>query len=182
MNLPRTVAHHKSYSLKSQGSVIILVCEIRLDEKVLGKETTMRIGLTRRDMLQSVAVGAMSMALPERLRGAQKDGKAKQPAAKPLTFFGWSDTHIPVGGDGSKLLPAIDAMNRLPGKEGLSEEHRRPRRHTRIRIPLRRHYRTANASSEEDIRGPDHKATEISELRDISGNSGNPDYRPSRPA
>ena len=56
------------------------------------------------------------MALPETIQGAQKDGKAKQPAARPLTFFGWSDTHIPVGGDGSKLLPAIDAMNRLPGK------------------------------------------------------------------
>ena len=56
------------------------------------------------------------MALPERLRGAQKDSESKQPAAKPLTFFGWSDTHIPVDGDGRKLLPAIDAMNRLPHK------------------------------------------------------------------
>ncbi len=56
------------------------------------------------------------MALPETMRGAQKDDKTKQPAAEPLTFFGWSDTHIPTDGDGSKLLPAIDAMNRLPGK------------------------------------------------------------------
>ncbi len=56
------------------------------------------------------------MALPGRLQGAQQDSKDKQPAPKPLTFFGWSDTHIPADGDGSKLLPAIDAMNRLPGK------------------------------------------------------------------
>lgn len=76
----------------------------------------MSIGFTRRDMLMSMGVGAMSMALPKRLQGAQKAGKAKQPPSKPLTFFGWSDTHIPVDGDGSKLLPAIDAMNRLPGK------------------------------------------------------------------
>jgi predicted phosphodiesterase len=66
-------------------------------------------------MLQAIGAGAASMALPETIQGAQKDGEAKQPAAKPLTFFGWSDTHIPTDGDGSKLLPAIDAMNRLPG-------------------------------------------------------------------
>jgi hypothetical protein len=54
--------------------------------------------------------------LPKRLHGAQKDSKRKQAAGKPLTFFGWSDTHIPTHGDGSKLWPAVDAMNRLPGK------------------------------------------------------------------
>ena len=43
------------------------------------------------------------------------------PAAEPvekqstLTFFGWSDQHVQVDGDGSHLLPAIDAMNGLPG-------------------------------------------------------------------
>ena len=76
----------------------------------------MSIGITRRDMLQLIGVGATSMALPKRLQGAQKDGEGKQAAGKPLTFFGWSDTHIPAHGDGSKLWPAIDAMNLLPGK------------------------------------------------------------------
>jgi hypothetical protein len=34
-----------------------------------------------------------------------------------LTFFGWSDQHVAVNGDGQHLLPAIDAMNSLPGRE-----------------------------------------------------------------
>ncbi len=34
-----------------------------------------------------------------------------------LTFFGWSDQHVGVNGDGQHLLPAIDAMNSLPGTE-----------------------------------------------------------------
>ena len=76
----------------------------------------MSIGITRRDMLQLIGVGATSMALPKRIQGAQKDGESKQAEGKPLTFFGWSDTHIPAHGDGSKLWPAIDAMNLLPGK------------------------------------------------------------------
>ena len=43
------------------------------------------------------------------------------PAAQPvdknttLTFFGWSDQHVQVDGDGSHLIPAIDAINGLPG-------------------------------------------------------------------
>jgi len=37
-------------------------------------------------------------------------------AAKPeLTFFGWSDQHVQTNGDGGHLVPAIEAMNRLPG-------------------------------------------------------------------
>ncbi len=71
---------------------------------------------TRREALKSIGVGAMLTAFSGRLRASQKDAKAKQEAEKPLTFFGWSDTHIPAGGDGSKLLPAIDAMNHLLGK------------------------------------------------------------------
>lgn len=39
-------------------------------------------------------------------------GSAGEP---DLTFFGWSDQHVAVNGDGSHLVPAIDAMNRLPG-------------------------------------------------------------------
>lgn len=33
-----------------------------------------------------------------------------------LTFFGWSDQHVQTNGDGEHLLPAIDALNELPGK------------------------------------------------------------------
>jgi len=33
-----------------------------------------------------------------------------------LTFFGWSDQHVPVDGNGEHLFPAIDAMNALPGR------------------------------------------------------------------
>ncbi|MBN1803660.1 MAG: metallophosphoesterase [Sedimentisphaerales bacterium] len=76
----------------------------------------MSIELTRRYMLQLAGVAVTSMALPKRLQPAKKDSDAKQTAKKSLTFFGWSDTHIPVNGDGSKLWPAIDAMNLLPGK------------------------------------------------------------------
>jgi len=40
-----------------------------------------------------------------------------RPEAKiALTFFGWSDQHVPVDGNGEHLLPAIDAMNALPGQ------------------------------------------------------------------
>ena len=34
-----------------------------------------------------------------------------------LTFFGWSDQHVQTDGDGSHLLPAIEAMNALPGTD-----------------------------------------------------------------
>jgi hypothetical protein len=44
--------------------------------------------------------------------GAQK--APDQPPA--LTFFGWSDQHIQVDGNGEHLIPAIDAMNTLPGR------------------------------------------------------------------
>jgi calcineurin-like phosphoesterase family protein len=32
-----------------------------------------------------------------------------------LTFFGWSDQHVQTDGSGDHLLPAIEAMNGLPG-------------------------------------------------------------------
>ena len=68
-------------------------------------------------MLKLVGTGVISTVLPKSSQSGQKDAKGKQTSRKPLTFFGWSDTHIPVHGDGSKLWPAIDAMNQLPGKE-----------------------------------------------------------------
>ncbi len=44
-------------------------------------------------------------------------GAEKAPGPAPaLTFFGWSDQHITADGDGKHLIPAIDAMNTLPGK------------------------------------------------------------------
>ena len=36
-------------------------------------------------------------------------------AEEGLTFFGWSDQHVPASGEAKHLLPAIDAMNALPG-------------------------------------------------------------------
>ncbi|NQT13501.1 MAG: hypothetical protein HQ582_12175 [Planctomycetes bacterium] len=33
-----------------------------------------------------------------------------------LTFFGWSDQHVRTDGDGRHLVPAIEAMNALPGR------------------------------------------------------------------
>ncbi len=33
-----------------------------------------------------------------------------------LTFFGWSDQHVQTDGSAEHLLPAIDAMNTLPGR------------------------------------------------------------------
>ena len=36
--------------------------------------------------------------------------------AQGLTFFGWSDQHVGVDGDGAHLVPAIDAMNGLAGR------------------------------------------------------------------
>ena len=38
-----------------------------------------------------------------------------EPAITELTFFGWSDQHVKTDGSGDHLLPAIDAMNALPG-------------------------------------------------------------------
>jgi peroxiredoxin len=37
-------------------------------------------------------------------------------ARADLTFFGWSDQHIKTDGNGEHLVPAIEAMNSLPGK------------------------------------------------------------------
>lgn len=40
---------------------------------------------------------------------------AAGPSQVGLTFFGWSDQHVQTDGNGDHLIPAIDAMNRLPG-------------------------------------------------------------------
>lgn len=41
--------------------------------------------------------------------------KAETPSSIELTFFGWSDQHVQTDGNGEHLVPAIDAMNELPG-------------------------------------------------------------------
>ena len=54
-------------------------------------------------MLRLIGVGAASISLPTKMLAAQKDAQSKHASEKTLTFFGWSDTHIPVNGGGSKL-------------------------------------------------------------------------------
>jgi hypothetical protein len=34
-----------------------------------------------------------------------------------LTFFGWSDQHVQTSGDAGHLIPAVEAMNALPGTD-----------------------------------------------------------------
>jgi hypothetical protein len=60
-------------------------------------------------MLSLVSVGAIAWA------GGRRAG-AQQADEIDLTFFGWSDQHVGTKGQGDHLLPAIDAMNELPGK------------------------------------------------------------------
>jgi hypothetical protein len=45
-------------------------------------------------------------------------GLAAEPPTQSagLTFFGWSDQHIPVDGNAVHLIPAIDAMNAMAGR------------------------------------------------------------------
>ena len=38
-------------------------------------------------------------------------------AEQGLTFFGWSDQHVLPDGNAKHLIPAIDAMNSLPGTD-----------------------------------------------------------------
>jgi hypothetical protein len=44
--------------------------------------------------------------------GLAADAASDEPA---LTFFGWSDQHVQTDGNARHLVPAIDAMNTLPG-------------------------------------------------------------------
>ncbi len=59
-----------------------------------------------------VAVALLGLWLTPFGRSAEK---ASDPPAT-LTFFGWSDQHIKADGDGQHLIPAIEAMNALPGR------------------------------------------------------------------
>ena len=58
-----------------------------------------------------VAIVALAGLVPA-TRGAEPE--AENP--KALTFFGWSDQHVQTDGNGEHLVPAIDAMNALPGR------------------------------------------------------------------
>lgn len=55
---------------------------------------------------------ALLPALAPSLRAAEAPPRS---ATNDLTFFGWSDQHVPLGGAGTHLHAAIDAMNALPG-------------------------------------------------------------------
>jgi len=46
---------------------------------------------------------------------AHARGALAQETPATLTFFGWSDQHVQTDGNGEHLVPAIDAMNQLPG-------------------------------------------------------------------
>jgi hypothetical protein len=57
-----------------------------------------------------------AMALLGVWLAAMSQGVEETPNRTALTFFGWSDQHVSVKGDGEHLIPAIDAMNNLPGR------------------------------------------------------------------
>lgn len=65
-------------------------------------------------MFHSAKLGAMSVAAAALVAAA---GTANRAAADEvgLTFFGWSDQHVQTDGNADHLLPAVDAMNELPG-------------------------------------------------------------------
>jgi len=58
-----------------------------------------------------VAIVALAGLVP-----ASWGAEPKPEDPKALTFFGWSDQHVQTDGSGEHLLPAIDAMNALPGR------------------------------------------------------------------
>lgn len=65
----------------------------------------------RRDLLKAFGFGAAAMT------GLESNAAAQENAGDAsLTFFGWSDTHVPVNGDEAKFMTAIEAMNTLPGR------------------------------------------------------------------
>jgi hypothetical protein len=47
--------------------------------------------------------------------GASSTAAQQNDPSVSVTFFGWSDQHVTVEGDGGHLIPAIDTMNELPG-------------------------------------------------------------------
>ena len=67
-----------------------------------------------------------------------------------LTFFGWSDQHVATSGDGQHLLPAIDAMNSLPGVKYPADIGGASRR-ARVGAGLRGYHRMAHRRREEHL-------------------------------
>jgi hypothetical protein len=59
-----------------------------------------------------VIIGTLCMSLT----ALTTTGDAGSGQESVLTFFGWSDQHVQVDGNGEHLIPAIDAMNSLAGK------------------------------------------------------------------
>jgi len=70
--------------------------------------------ITRRAFLSSAAAAGAVMFAPPRRARAQA-AESSPPGKIDLAFFGWSDQHVGTKGQADHLLPAIDAMNALPG-------------------------------------------------------------------
>src|SRR5512143_1158866 len=69
----------------------------------------MRMGVCRQRFLAAVVIFCG-------LAQAAWAADSSLPRQAGLTFFGWSDQHIQVDGNGEHLIPAIEAMNALPGR------------------------------------------------------------------
>jgi hypothetical protein len=61
-----------------------------------------------RSRLLGIAASILCLAVAGSGLGAEPN--------EALTFFGWSDQHVAVDGNAVHLIPAIDAMNELPGR------------------------------------------------------------------
>ena len=81
-----------------------------------------------------------------------------------LTFFGWSDQHVQTNGDGDHLLPAIDALNELPGRP-FPESIGGTGRKAGLRVRLWRCNRVADACGGRHVRKAAHHAFAVASLR-----------------
>jgi len=74
------------YYLDGRTLVFTCRCPPAYYRGILERQKAMSTVLKRREMLQLLGAGAMSMALPGRLSAAQKDSDGKQTNEKSLTF------------------------------------------------------------------------------------------------
>ena len=71
--------------------------------------------ISRRRFIASSAAAAGAAAFGYTCRAATPTTSSLHAGDADLTFFGWSDQHVGAKGQADHLLPAIDAMNALPG-------------------------------------------------------------------